>query len=66
MQDSLRSEDTAVSVGGELEREGEPEHGFPKPAKSCQVPVDDYLPAIVTVTFGRLSITVSNNDHADG
>jgi len=60
IQGSLRSEDTAVAVGGELER------GFPKPSKSCQLPVGDYLPAIVTVTFGRLSITVSNNYYADG
>ena len=60
IQGSLRSEDTAVAVGGELER------GFLKPSKSCQLPVGDYLPAIVTVTFGRLSITVSNNYYADG
>ncbi len=60
MQGSLRSKDTAVAVGGELER------GFPKPAKSCRLPVGDYLPAIVTVTFGRLSISVSNNYYSDG
>ncbi|MBW7989901.1 MAG: hypothetical protein FVQ84_07790 [Planctomycetes bacterium] len=66
MQGSLRSEDTAVSVGGELELESELERGWPKPAKSCRVPVGDYLPTIVTVTFGQLSITVSNNVHADG
>lgn len=57
---SLRSRDTVVAVGGELER------GFPKPAKSCRLPVGDYLPAIVTVTFGRLSISVSNNYYSDG
>jgi hypothetical protein len=62
----LRSEDTAVAVGGELERGGKLERGWPKPAKSCRLPVGDYLPAIVTVTFGRLSITISNNYHADG
>lgn len=60
MQGSLRSEDTAVAVGGELER------GWPKPSKSCRLPVGDYLPAYLTITFGRLSITVSNNYHADG
>jgi hypothetical protein len=60
IQGSLRSKDTAVAVGGELER------GFPKPAKSCRLPVGDYLPAIVTVTFGRLRITVSNNYYSDG
>jgi len=60
IQGSLRSEDTAVAVGGELER------GFPKPAKSCRLPVGDYLPAYLTITFGRLRFTVSNNYHADG
>ncbi len=60
IQGSLRSEDTAVAVGGELER------GFPKPAKSCRLPVGDYLPAIVTVTFGRISISVSNNYYSEG
>jgi hypothetical protein len=60
IQGSLRSKDTAVAVGGELER------GFPKPAKSCRLPVGDYLPAMVTVTLGRLRISVSNNYHADG
>ncbi|MBA7622755.1 hypothetical protein ES703_30141 [subsurface metagenome] len=60
IQGSLRSEDTAVAVGGELE------NGWPKPAKSCRLPVGDYLPAYLTITFGRLSIGISNNYHADG
>jgi len=60
IQGSLRSEDTAVAVGGEMER------GWLKPAKSCRLPVGDYLPAYLTITFGRLSICVSNNYHADG
>jgi hypothetical protein len=57
---SLRSEETAVAVGGEMER------GQPKAAKSCQVPVGDYLPAYLRITLGRLSIFISNNYHADG
>ncbi len=57
---SLRSEDTAVAVGGEMER------GWPKPTKNCRLPVGDYLPAYLTITFGRLSIGISNNYHADG
>ena len=57
---SLRSEETAVAIGGEMER------GWPKPAKSCQVPVGDYLPAYLRITLGRLSIFISNNYHADG
>jgi len=60
IQGSLRSKETTVAVGGELER------GSPKPAKSCRLPVGDYLPAYLTITFGRLSITVSNNYYADG
>jgi len=57
---SLRSEETAVAVGGEMER------GWPKFAKSCQVPVGDYLPAYLRITLGRLNIFISNNYHADG
>lgn len=60
IQGSLRSEDTAVAVRGEMER------GWPKPAKSCRLPVGDYLPAYLTITFGHLHISVSNNYHADG
>jgi hypothetical protein len=60
MQGSLRSEDTAVAIGGEVER------GWPKPSKSCRLPVGDYLPAMVTVTLGRLRISLSENYHADG
>ncbi len=60
IQGSLRSEDTAVAVGGEME------HGRLTSAKSCRLPVGDYLPAYLTITFGRLSISVSNNYHADG
>jgi hypothetical protein len=57
---SLRSEDTAVAVGGELE------NGMPKPAKSCLLPEGDYMPAFLSIKFGNLSISVSNNYHADG
>jgi len=60
IQGSLRSEETAVAVGGELQ------NGMPKPAKSCRLPEGDYLPAYLTIKFGNLSISVSNNYHADG
>ncbi len=60
MRGSLRSKDTSVAAGGELE------DGWPKPAKSCRLPVGDYLPAYLTITFGRLSISVSNNYYPDG
>jgi hypothetical protein len=60
IQGSLRSEDTAVAVGGELER------AWPKPARSCRIPVGDYLPTMLTVTLGRLRIDISENYHTDG
>jgi len=59
IQGSLRSEDTAVAVGGGLE------NGMPKPAKSCLLPEGDYMPAFLTIKFGNLRISVSNNYHAD-
>jgi hypothetical protein len=60
IQGSLRSENTAVAVGDGMER------GWPKPTKSCRVPVGDYLPAYLRLTFGRLSIFISENYHTDG
>jgi len=60
MRGILRSEDTSLAVGGELKA------GWPKPAKSCQVPVGDYLPSNLKITFGRLSISISSNYHSDG
>jgi len=60
MQGSLRSKDTSVAAGGELE------NGWPKPAKSCRLPVGDYLPSYLTIIFGRLRISVSNNYYSDG
>ncbi len=60
MYGSLRSEDTAAAVGGELQK------GWPKPAQTCQVPLGDYLPSYLRITFGRLSIFLSDNYHSDG
>jgi len=60
MRGSLGSEHTSVAVGGELEQ------GWPRPARSCRVPVGDYFPRNLRITFGRLSIFISNNYHADG
>lgn len=60
MRGSLRSQDMAAAVGGELER------GWPKPAQKCRVPVGDYLPSYLMISFGRLSIFLSNNYHSDG
>jgi hypothetical protein len=60
IQGSLRSEETSVAVGGELER------SWPKPARSCRIPVGDYFPTRLSVTLGRLRISISENYHTDG
>ncbi|MHC4457109.1 MAG: hypothetical protein ACYS0I_08450 [Planctomycetota bacterium] len=57
---SLQSKNTAVVVGGELE------HGWLRPARSCSIPVGNYLPNYLTINFGRLSIGISYNYHSDG
>jgi hypothetical protein len=60
MRGSIRSAETAVAVGGEMDG------GWPKAAQSCSVPVGDYLPSLMTVTYGRLQIEISDNYHSDG
>ncbi len=60
VQGSLCSEDMVVAVGGELE------HGRLTSAKSCRLPVGDYLPWSLKITFGLLRIDVSKNYHSDG
>ena len=60
VQGSLCSEDMVVAVGGELEQ------GRLKSAKSCRLPVGDYLPWSLKITFGLLRIEVSKNYHSDG
>jgi hypothetical protein len=57
---SLRSTNLAVAVGGEMEG------GWPKAARSCQIPAGDYLPSYLTIDFGRLQINVSDNYHSEG
>ncbi len=59
IQGSLCSEDMVVAVG-------ELKHGRPRSVKSCRLPVGDYLPGALTVTFGLLRIEVSKNYHSDG
>jgi hypothetical protein len=57
---SLLSKDAAVAVGGELKRD------WPQPAQSCRLPVGDYLPAMLDITFGSMGISLSDNYHSDG
>ncbi len=60
VQGSLCSEDMVVAVGGELK------YGRLKSVKSCRLPVGDYLPGTLTITFGLLRITISRNYRSDG
>jgi hypothetical protein len=60
MDGSLLSRDAAVVV------EGEWENNRPAPVKICLLPVGDYLPASLTITFGNLRISVSDNYYSDG
>jgi len=60
VQGSLCSEDMVVAVGGELL------HGRLTSAKSCRLPVGDYLPWSLKITFGLLRITISKNYRSDG
>ncbi|MCP4611091.1 MAG: hypothetical protein GY845_20470 [Planctomycetes bacterium] len=60
MNGSLISKDKALAVGKSLE------HDWPKDTRSSRLPVGDYLPAILNITFGPLSIDISDNYHSDG
>ncbi len=57
---SLRSEKTAVAVG-EITNASRPQS-----TRSCRLPVGDYLPEFVTLDYGTLRISISNNYHTDG
>lgn len=57
---SLRSNKTAVAVG-EITNGTRPES-----TRSCQLPVGDYLPEMVSLNYGTLFINISNNYHSDG
>jgi hypothetical protein len=57
---SLQSERTAVAVGRMSGRSGL------LAVQCCTLPVGDYSPNYLTVTYGRLRIALSNNYHADG
>jgi hypothetical protein len=60
MSGSLLSKDAALAVGIELELDR------PKEAQSCSLPVGDYLPSMLYIKFGPMSISVSDNYHTDG
>lgn len=60
VQGSLASSETAVMIGDKLTE------GWPAPARSCLIPVGDYLPSFLTIKYGKLNINVSMNYHSDG
>jgi len=60
MSGSLLSKDAALAVGSELELDR------PKEAQSYSLPVGDYLPSMLYVKLGPMSISVSDNYHSDG
>ena len=57
---SFDSRDWAVPAGGDIK------DGVPAKVNSCQVPVGDYLPEYVSLSFGRLAIGFSQNYHSEG
>ena len=57
---SLESRDHAVPVGGDIKS------GRPVEASRCEIPVGDYLPEYLTLQFGRLRISLSQNYHSEG
>ena len=62
MKGSLRSETTSVAVGDPGGR------GWPdaKATTECSVPAGDYVPAWLSIEYGRLRINLSDNYHSDG
>ncbi len=57
---SLGSRDTTIALSAELTV-------LPiQPVRSCRLPVGDYYPESLTVTYGRLDFLVLRNVHADG
>jgi len=59
-QGSLQAEKTAVALSAELGQD------HAQSVRSCRLPVGDYLPSYMTITYGRLTISMSHNYHLDG
>jgi hypothetical protein len=57
VQGSLRSKTTSLGFGPSNQKEK---------IRECKVPVGEYLPSYLTIEYGRLSISISDNYHADG
>jgi hypothetical protein len=59
---SFRSETTALGVGPDGADSGEAKTKMTE----CKLPVGDYLPSYLTVSYGGLQISLSDNYHAEG
>jgi hypothetical protein len=62
LQGSLRSLTKAVGVGPEPTRFAADK----KKARTCKVPVGDYVPSYLTIEYGTLQIGISDNYHSEG
>lgn len=60
MTGSVGSPDTAILVCEERDMGGSP------PVRSCRLPVGDYYPAFLSITYDRLRFGILRNCHADG
>ncbi|MBM4026648.1 MAG: hypothetical protein FJ280_14785 [Planctomycetes bacterium] len=61
---SLRTRNTTVGVG-EVSRDYRLSLAH-SPVQTCELPADDYMPEYLTLEFGKLRMTISNNYHTDG
>jgi hypothetical protein len=61
-QGSFRSKTTALSVGPNRMNPGD----AAKKTSECKLPVGDYLPSYLTIDYGGLQISLSDNYHAEG
>jgi hypothetical protein len=62
LQGSLRSQTASLGFGPDRANPGKPG----EKVKECKLPVGDYLPSYLSIEYGRLSISISDNYHADG
>jgi hypothetical protein len=60
MVGSVAAPDTAVLVSDEREA------GGPLPVRSCRLPVGDYYPGFLSITYDRLQFGILRNYYADG
>lgn len=62
IQGSLETRSTALAVGAPSD---EPSGGL-TPVSECRLPVGDYMPDYVTIQYGHLQLSISQNYHSDG